>query len=98
MDVGSIVQGQRFLWDIHKAKANLAKHGVSFEQAREVFFDPFIRIEDASVRDDRRNAAIGLTENWNVMFVVHMVQEEDAIRIISARAATTQERRRYEDE
>jgi hypothetical protein len=63
----------------------------------QVFFDPFVRIEDASVDDELRDAAIGLTENWNLLFVVHISREDDKIRIISARPATAQERRSYED-
>ena len=76
----------------------MVKHGVRFEAACEIFFDPFVRIEDASPEGDRREAAIGLTEAWELLFVVHLLREEDAIRIISARTATAQERRRYENE
>lgn len=60
-------------------------------------FDPFIRIEDASAGEEERDAAIGLTEDWALLFVVHILREGDTIRIISARPATTQERRTYED-
>jgi uncharacterized protein len=81
-----------------KAAANAVKHGVTFETACEIFFDPFVKIEDASSEGDQREAAIGLTEAWELLFIVHLLREEDAIRIISARAATAQERRRYEDE
>jgi uncharacterized DUF497 family protein len=89
--------GQRFVWDDVKAAANLAKHGVSFEEACEVFFDPFVRVEDASVPEELRDAAIGMTEDWTLAVVVYLRREGDAIRIISARSATTQERRVYED-
>ena len=65
--------------------------------ACQVFFDPFIRIEDASADEEQRDAAIGLTEDWTLLFVVHLLREGDTIRIISARLATTQERRAYED-
>jgi uncharacterized DUF497 family protein len=44
-----------------------------------------------------RVAAIGLTEDWSMLFVVHMWREGDFIRIVSARLATAQERRSYED-
>jgi uncharacterized DUF497 family protein len=62
-----------------------------------VFFDPLLRVEDATAGGEQRDAVIGLTENWALLFVVHMLREGDAIPIISARHATTQERRAYED-
>lgn len=97
MDYQYLHLGQRFIWDEAKASANLSKHGIRFEEACEVFFDPFVRVEDASVPDEARDAAIGLTEDWKLVLVVHICQEGDAIRVISARAATTEERRSYEE-
>nr|WP_245781735.1 BrnT family toxin [Granulicella pectinivorans] len=44
-------RGQQFIWDGDKAAANLAKHGIRFETACDVFFDPFVRQTDASVED-----------------------------------------------
>jgi hypothetical protein len=97
MDIHFLFHGQRFVWDAEKASANISKHGVSFEAACQVFFDPFVCLEDASAGEEARDAAIGLTEDWTMLFVVHMVREGEAIRIISARPATTRERRLYED-
>ena len=97
MDIHFLLRGQRFVWDSEKASSNESKHGVAFEAACEVFFDPFIRIEDASVGGEQREAAIGLTEDWTLLFVVHMLREGDLLRLISARPATAQERRSYED-
>ena len=97
MDVLFLLQGQQFVWDSEKASANLKKHGVSFEVACQVFFDPFLRIEDASDGDELRDGAIGMSEDWKILFVVHVVCERSAIRMISARPATAQERRAYED-
>jgi uncharacterized DUF497 family protein len=85
------------VWDSEKASNNAGKHGVSFEVACQVFFDPFIRIADASAGGEQRDAAVGLTEDWTLLFVVHILREGDTIRIISARLATAQERREYED-
>jgi len=85
------------VWDSVKAYDNAAKHGVRFETACQVFFDPFIRIEDATVDQEERDAAIGMAEDWTLLFVVHLLREVDTIRIISARAATVHERRVYED-
>lgn len=95
-------QGQIFEWDADKAAANRQKHGVSFEKACEVFFDPFVRIVDATDREDEaRDAAIGFTNDLSMLIVVHLIREGDgleAIRIISARAATPQERNQYEND
>jgi hypothetical protein len=97
MEICFLLHGQHFVWDSEKASSNFAKHGVRFEAACEVFFDPFIRLEDATDGEEARDAAIGLTEDWTLLFVVHILREGDSIRIISARAATAQERRAYED-
>ena len=97
MDVAFVYQAQRFIWDTEKASTNLAKHGVSFETACEVFFDPLLKVEDASVSGEQRDAVTGLTEDWSLLFVVSIVHQGDAIRIISARPATAQQRRAYED-
>ena len=43
MDIAFLYQGQRFVWDIDKASTNLVKHGISFEEACQVFFDPLLR-------------------------------------------------------
>ncbi len=98
MNAVFLYHGQQFTWDLEKAATNLAKHGVAFEHACEVFFDPFVRIEDGGTDEEQREAAIGLTEDWNVLYVIHLMREGETIRIVSARIATAQERRRYEDE
>ncbi len=97
MHVAFLYQGQRFVWDAEKASINQSKHGVSFEKACEVFFDPLLRVEDAGNEDEQRDAVVGLAEDWSLLFVVHLILEGDAIRIISARPASAQERKRYED-
>ncbi len=97
MDVLFFHRGQQFIWDGEKAAANLIKHGIHFETACDVFFDPFVRAADASVEEETRDAAIGVNEDWKLMFVVHLIREDDWIRIISARPATAKERKFYED-
>jgi uncharacterized protein len=97
MDICFLFHGQRFVWDSVKASSNAVKHGVTFETACQVFFDPFIHLKDATNDEEARDAAIGLTEDWTLLFVVHLLREGDTIRIISARPATAQERRIYED-
>jgi uncharacterized DUF497 family protein len=59
MDIAFLYQGQRFVWDIDKASTNLVKHGISFEEACQVFFDPLLRVEDASTGGEQRDAVIG---------------------------------------
>ncbi|MGD0522404.1 MAG: BrnT family toxin [Terracidiphilus sp.] len=81
MDLYFLYHGQRFVWDSEKASINVRKHGVSFEVACQVFFDPFIRVEDASADEEQRDTAIGLTEDWTLLFVIHILREGDTIRI-----------------
>ncbi len=57
MDVYSTLDGQGFVWDSEKAVANASRHGVRFEQAREVFLDQFACYEDAS---PHRRGATGM--------------------------------------
>ncbi|HWG18775.1 MAG TPA: BrnT family toxin [Acidobacteriaceae bacterium] len=87
----------QFVWDQDKAVANFAKHGIRFEDACEVFFDPLLRLLNASDQEEARNAVIGETANGSLLFVVHIEIENYAVRIISARAATPWERSDYED-
>ena len=82
------LRGVEFEWDAAKAASNLSRHGVPFELACEVFLDRFFGITDA---------AIGYTESQSLLFVVHVIPYEEVIRIISARHATRQERRAYEE-
>ncbi len=87
-----------FEWDSQKAIANLRKHGVSFEQACEAFFDPFlVRLEDAVIEDELRERILGLSTNWKTLFVVYVLRDEN-IRVISARLATLAERETYENQ
>jgi len=91
-----------FEWDDRKAASNLAKHGVSFELAREVWNDPLhVIIPDRIEGAEHRWHALGLVGAVVVLVVVHSYPDasnEDRIRIISARKATKQERHRYEQE
>jgi len=97
MDERYELNGITFIWDNSKARMNLAKHGIPFQQAVEVFFDPFFRIIDASPVSESRDAVIGMDTEWNVLFVVHIAIEDNCIRIISARKATHSERQLYEN-
>ncbi len=88
-----------FVWDDDKNKKNIAKHGVSFEEAKSVFFDDFAKLiadPDHSEHEDRF-ILLGLSSNIKLLVVVHVYKEEDEIvRIISARKATTKEQKFYQ--
>ena len=91
------LNGTTFLWDQEKARVNILEHdGITFQQAAEVFFDPFFRLVDASRNEESRDAAIGYDTIGRLLLVVHIEVEGDHIRIISARKATPQERKDHD--
>ncbi|MBD2653569.1 MULTISPECIES: BrnT family toxin [Synechocystis] len=97
MDVNFCFNGIQFIWNEGKARINPLNHdGITFEQAVEAFFDPMLVVVDASRNDEAREAVIGLDRRWNLLYVVFIERENEAIRIISARKATRQERDLYE--
>jgi uncharacterized DUF497 family protein len=97
MNVYFVLNGITFVWDEGKARINPINHdGVTFQQAAESFFDPFLVVVDASRNEEARDAVIGLDSRWNLLYVVHIEREENVIRIISARKATRQERAEYQ--
>lgn len=88
-----------FEWDEDKAKTNLKKHRVSFEEAESVFYDPLsvtIPDPDHSI-DEHRFIDIGTSEENKLLIVVY-TERKDRIRIISARKASKAERKMYEKE
>ena len=91
-----------FEWDENKARSNLEKHKVSFDEARTIFADPFLLTFADEVHSDKeeRFISIGLSESNRVLLAVHTEREEKRetiiIRIISCRKATSAERERYE--
>jgi uncharacterized DUF497 family protein len=97
MDVLYRHGGVEFIWNVHKAASNVEKHGVRFERACEVFFDPLVCAMDAGVDEEARDAVVGETEDGSLLFVVHIERDGEAIRIISARPPSTAERKSYED-
>jgi uncharacterized protein len=98
VDAYFVLNGITFIWDIEKARINPVNHdGITFQQAAEAFFDPFLILVDANRNDEARDAVIGLDTRYNLLYVVHIEQEGDRIRIISARTATRQERKEYEN-
>lgn len=97
MDVYVTRNRERFVWDSNKAASNIAKHGISFDQAIDVFFDPFYLLYDASVEGEGREAALGQNLMLKLLYVVHTELDGDYTRVISARDATGAEMREYED-
>lgn len=89
----------RFEWDANKAAANLAKHGVSFDDARQVFDDHLAQtIPDlAHSLEENRFRTIGLAPDGR-MLVVFYADRGDTIRIIGARRATKREQNDYEED
>lgn len=86
----------RFEWDPAKDAANLAKHGISFAVAAEIFEGPVVTGEDRRTDyGERREISIGRTRGLVVVVVVH-TDREGRCRIISARRASREERSRYE--
>ena len=86
-----------FKWDLKKAKNNLGKHGVSFQEASTAFKDTLsLTIDDPlHSNDEKRLVLIGMSYNNRILVIVH-TERGDNIRIISARKATKKERRYYE--
>jgi len=97
MDVGYFIEGTGFEWDADKARSNRVKHGVTFEEAAEVFFDPFCQFGDASIEAEIRDFALGYSAGQRSLLVIHL-QRAGCIRLISARLATRAEKKLYEDQ
>lgn len=88
-----------FEWDPEKADENERKHGVSFAEAATVFGDPLsvtVADPDHSV-GEARFLTIGMSHQQRLLVVAH-ADRDDAVRLISARAATRAERQAYEEE
>jgi uncharacterized DUF497 family protein len=97
VDVRYSLRGLLFEWDGEKATTSLRKHGVSFEEACEVFLDPLVLVRDSGDADGVAQVVIGETRNERLLFVVHIIRQGEVIRIVSARPVTSHERREYEE-
>ena len=87
----------KFEWDEQKNKANQAKHGISFEEAAEIFDYPMYETVDTRADyGETRVVAIGRNQYFVFLTVVY-TERGEAIRIISARRATKQEKKLYYD-
>jgi len=93
------MDGLKFEWDRRKESANRKKHGVSFAEAKTAFFDENARViadPDHSDEEDRF-ILLGLSSKLRLLVVCHCYREDqDTVRIISARKANRSERHEYE--
>ncbi|MFA7419725.1 MAG: BrnT family toxin [Melioribacteraceae bacterium] len=88
----------RFVWDQNKNLANIKKHKISFEEAGTVFFDDKARLihDPEHSASEERFIILGITNKLRLLVVVHTYKEnDDVIRIISARKATKTETNYY---
>lgn len=94
----------QFEWDSAKAESNKRKHGIGFQTAILAFNDPLRLIEQDRIEGwEQRWQTIGYAAGVALLLVAHTIHDDDAedgeiVRIISARRATKQERRRYEQQ
>ena len=88
----------RFEWDPEKAKTNVEKHGVTFEEAATVFYDDLARLDDDPDHSigEHRELICGLSAEGRLL-LVSFTERGDVIRIIHAREAAGKERRKYEE-
>jgi uncharacterized protein len=89
----------RFEWDVPKARANVVKHGVTFDEAKTVFFDLWA-IEaydwEHSLHEDRLKI-VGMSEHNRLLIVAFTLRDHETIRIISARRTERNEEQAYEE-
>lgn len=92
-----------FEWDPNKAKMNIRRHGISFEQVAEIFTDHFTIsvFDEGHSQEEERWITIGKNKNEKILVVIHTFDQQNGnqcnIRIISARKATKKETKQYEE-
>lgn len=89
----------RFEWDPSKAASNVQKHGISFDEAVTVFKDPLACIFDDETHseEEHHEIIIGMSTLRRMILVCFVERVENTVRIISARPATHQEIKDYEE-
>lgn len=90
----------RFEWDEKKSRINARKHGVSFDEAKTVFYDDYARLIDDPEHSEgeERFILLGFSASLRLLVVCHCYLDEDSvIRIISARKATSHEALHYRE-
>jgi len=92
-----------FEWDENKARSNLKKHKISFDEAKTIFNDPLLLTyrDDDNEEQEERTISIGLSTKHRLLLVVHTEQtlhnDTLRLRIISSRKATSAEKKYYEN-
>ncbi len=88
-----------FEWDPVKARKNIRKHGVTFEDASSVFYDllAMTGADPDHSEEEERMVTFGMSSSGRLLVIAH-IERSDAIRIISARVATKHERQIYEED
>jgi uncharacterized DUF497 family protein len=87
-----------FVWDEEKNKINLEKHGISFAEAKGIFYDEHARLiaDEDNSEDEERFLLLGMSFRPRLLLVCHCYRENDhVIRIISARKTTRRESQMY---
>ena len=90
----------RLNWDEPKSRSNQRKHGISLDTASQVFLDPLhLSRQDRIVEGEQRWQTIGVVNGVLLILVAYTLvdEKEEALRIISARRVTRQERIEYEE-
>jgi uncharacterized protein len=90
----------KFTWNESKNSSNQKKHGLSFEEAKTVFYDDNARLilDQAHSEEENRFILLGLSSQLKILVVCHCYREnEQIIRIISARKATKTETKQYKE-
>ncbi|MEI7796206.1 MAG: BrnT family toxin [Methylococcaceae bacterium] len=88
----------KFAWDSQKATSNFKKHGVSFEEAKSVFYDDFAIqfYDEPHSQNEDRFLMLGLSSQSRLLLICHCERDSGhSIRIISARQATKEESKHY---
>jgi len=89
-----------FEWDSRKAAANEKKHGVSFKEATTVFGDPlgWFQADEEHSKQEERLLLLGRSSENRLLAVLFTDRGDELVRIISARLATSRERKKYEED
>jgi len=84
------------IWDANKAKSNIRKHRVTFDEAATCLLDPMaLVVEDPDAEGEQRFILIGVSTNLRLITVCYALPDDDTIRIISARKPTAREEASY---
>ena len=95
-----MIEEVKFTWDENKAQTNVLKHNISFDEAKTVFEDENARLilDPDHSQNEERFILLGLSIKLKILTVVHCYRDDEQnIRIISARKSTKVEQRQYKE-